>query len=75
MLRYLSRAICSPAPDPNRLLPLRFSCQVAGGGGVLNGELVGDRTMFLPTGILSWISSSASTVLHIWPVVVLLPVG
>jgi len=23
----------------------RFSCQVAGGGGVLNGELVGDRTM------------------------------
>jgi len=28
-----------------RVLQLRFSCQVAGGGGALNGELVGDRAM------------------------------
>jgi len=28
-----------------RVLHLRFSCQVGGGGGVLNAELVGDRTM------------------------------
>jgi len=47
---------------------LRLSCQVAGGGGVRNGDL-------LPTGILWWISSSTSTILRICPVVVLLPVG
>jgi len=36
---------CSPPYRSRRVLHLRFSCQVAGGGGVLSGELVGDRTM------------------------------
>jgi len=35
----------SPPYRSRRVLQLRLSCQVAGGGGVLNGELVGDRTM------------------------------
>jgi len=37
-----------PFPPPyrsRRVVHLRFSCQVDGGGGVLNGELVGDRAM------------------------------
>jgi len=35
----------SPPYRRRRVLHLGFSCQVAGGGGVLNGKLVGDQAM------------------------------
>jgi len=41
----LAETLFSPPYRSRRVLHLRFSCQVAGGGGVLNGELVGDRAM------------------------------